>query len=105
MAISILKRNNIPTVIITKEKNQIIKKWSTKMYVDKLFDGVKNKEKITITDPAMTRFSISMDKALDFILHATEIAKGSEIFVENYLSICNRCYETRKEIFVDQKNR
>ena len=29
----------------------------------------------------MTRFSISMDEALDFILHATEIAKGSEIFV------------------------
>jgi len=48
MAISILKRNNIPTVIITKEKNQIIKKWSTKMHVDKLFDGVKNKEKIIL---------------------------------------------------------
>ena len=44
----ILKRNNIPTVIITKEKNQIIKKWSTKMRVDKLFDGVKNKEKIIL---------------------------------------------------------
>ena len=44
----ILKRNNIPTVIITKEKNQIIKKRSTKMHVDKLFDGVKNKEKIIL---------------------------------------------------------
>ena len=29
----------------------------------------------------MTRFSISMDEALDFILKVTEIGKGSEIFV------------------------
>tara|TARA_B100000676_G_scaffold84505_1_gene84586 strand:+ start:177 stop:683 length:507 start_codon:yes stop_codon:yes gene_type:complete len=44
MGISILKRNNIPTVIITKEKNQIVKKWASKMSVDRLFDGVKKKE-------------------------------------------------------------
>ena len=49
--------------------------------IPKFIEQIKNKEKITITDPAMTRFSISMDKAFDFILHATEIAKGSEIFV------------------------
>ena len=46
MAVSILKKNTIPTVIITKEKNQIVKKWSSKMNIDKLFDGVKNKEKV-----------------------------------------------------------
>ena len=46
MAVSILKRNIIPTVIITKEKNQIVKRWSTKMNIDKLFDGIKNKENI-----------------------------------------------------------
>ena len=40
MAVSILKRNIIPTVIITKEKNQIVKRWSTKMDIDKLFDGI-----------------------------------------------------------------
>ena len=49
--------------------------------IPKFIQQIKNKEKITITDPNMTRFSISMDKALDFILHATEIAKGSEIFI------------------------
>ena len=46
MAVSILKRNTIPTVIITKERNQIVKQWSSKMNVDRLFDGIKNKEKI-----------------------------------------------------------
>ena len=46
MAVSILKRNIIPTVIITKERNQTVKKWSSKMSIDKLFDGIKNKENI-----------------------------------------------------------
>jgi len=49
--------------------------------IPKFINQIKNKEKITITDPNMTRFNISMDKALDFVLRATEIAKGSEIFI------------------------
>ena len=49
--------------------------------IPKFIKQIKSKEKITITDPNMTRFSISMDEALDFILNATEIAKGSEIFI------------------------
>ena len=46
--------------------------------IPKFIQQIKNKEKITITDPSMTRFSITMDEALDFILHATKISKGSE---------------------------
>lgn len=42
---------------------------------------IKEKKKITITDPQMTRFSITMDEALDFILSAAHMAKGSEIFL------------------------
>ena len=49
--------------------------------IPKFIEQIKNKEKITITDPLMTRFSITMDEALDFILKATEISKGSEIFI------------------------
>ena len=44
-------------------------------------DQIKNKKKVTITDTQMTRFSITMDEALEFILKATEIGKGSEIFI------------------------
>ena len=36
---------------------------------------------VTISDPKMTRFSITMDEALDFIFNATKIGKGSEVFV------------------------
>lgn len=49
--------------------------------IPKFIELLKNKSKITITDPEMTRFSITMDEALDFILKATELGKGSEIFV------------------------
>lgn len=42
---------------------------------------IKEKKKVTITDPHMTRFSITMDEALDFILKAAEYGQGSEIFV------------------------
>ena len=31
MGVTLLRKNNIPTIIVTKEKNQIIKKWSKKM--------------------------------------------------------------------------
>ena len=49
--------------------------------VPKFIEQIKNKEKITLTDHNMTRFSITMDEALDFILESTKIGSGSEIFV------------------------
>jgi UDP-N-acetylglucosamine 4,6-dehydratase/5-epimerase len=44
-------------------------------------EQIKKNKKITITDSQMTRFSITMNEALDFILNATDSGKGSEIFV------------------------
>ena len=49
--------------------------------IPKFIEQIKNGEKITVTDPTMTRFNITMDEALDFILKATEEGHGSEIFV------------------------
>ena len=49
--------------------------------IPKFIEQIKKKQKITITDPIMTRFSITMDEALDFILKATERGNGSEIFI------------------------
>ena len=42
---------------------------------------IRAKEEITITDDRMTRFSITMDEALDFILESVEIGQGSDIFI------------------------
>ena len=49
--------------------------------VPKFIEQIQNKKKITITDDHMTRFSITMDEALNFILKAAEQGQGSEIFV------------------------
>jgi len=49
--------------------------------IPRFIEQIKSKKKISITDPSMTRFSITMDEALDFVLHATELGTGSEIFV------------------------
>ena len=49
--------------------------------IPKFIKLLKNENKLQITDPEMTRFSITMDEALDFILKATELGKGSEIFI------------------------
>jgi len=42
---------------------------------------IKSKQNITVTNSSMTRFSITMSDALDFILHAMKISQGSEIFI------------------------
>ena len=45
MAVNILLRNDIPTIIITKENSLIVKKWAKEMNVSKTYSGIKNKEK------------------------------------------------------------
>ena len=49
--------------------------------IPKFIQQIKSNQKITITDPEMTRFSITMDEALDFILESTISGKGSEVFI------------------------
>ena len=56
MGVTLLRKNNIPTIIVTKEKNQIIKKWSKKMNVKKLYDGVQMKE--TVLEKICNEFSL-----------------------------------------------
>ena len=49
--------------------------------IPKFIEQIKNNQKITMTDPEMTRFNITMNDALDFILKSASHAKGTEIFV------------------------
>jgi UDP-N-acetylglucosamine 4,6-dehydratase/UDP-glucose 4-epimerase len=44
-------------------------------------EQTSKEERITITHPEMTRFTLTMSQALDFILSCLNLAKGSEIFV------------------------
>jgi len=45
MGINILLRNKIKTIILTKEKSGITKKWANDMNVEEVFSGYANKEK------------------------------------------------------------
>jgi len=47
----------------------------------KFLNQIKNNKKVTITHSEMTRFSITMDEALDFILESTIMGTGSEVII------------------------
>jgi len=49
--------------------------------IPRFIEQIKNGKKITMTEPNMTRFNITMSDALDFILKAAKEGQGSEIFV------------------------
>ena len=46
MGVELLKDKNIPTILITKEKSLITKKRSKKIKVEKLLEGISDKERI-----------------------------------------------------------
>ncbi len=54
---------------------------SSNSIVPKFISLTKLKKELKITDPEMTRFSITMNEALDFILDSAKQGIGSEIFI------------------------
>lgn len=49
MGVTLLRKNNIPTILITKEKTMMVKQWAKKMKIEKLYDGIIQKETILDT--------------------------------------------------------
>lgn len=47
-----------------------------------LINQIKNRKPITITDPAMTRFLMSLDESVDLVMYAFKNAKPGDIFVQ-----------------------
>ena len=74
-----LNKERHPTEFIAVRYGNVL--GSSGSVIPKFIEQIRAKKKITITDPKMTRFSIIMDEALDFILNATTLGKGSEIFI------------------------
>jgi FlaA1/EpsC-like NDP-sugar epimerase len=74
--------------------------------IPKFIQQIKSNKTINITDPAMTRFSLTMDDALDLILDTVEIAKGSEIFIPklkayNIMDVKSALFDLLKEVKVE----
>lgn len=49
--------------------------------VPKFIEQIRTNKEVTITDPSMTRFNITMDEALKLILHAIRFSKGYDVFI------------------------
>ena len=74
--------------------------------IPKFIDLIKKGKPITITDNRMTRFTITMDEALDFILNATKTGKGSEIFIPKLKSYeMSILVETLSDLLGEVKNK
>ena len=48
MGVTLLRKNKIPTVIVTKESTKMVKKWAKNMKVSKLYDGIKQKDRKSV---------------------------------------------------------
>ena len=44
MGVTLIKKKNISTIIITKEKTKFVKQWAKNMKIEKLYDGIQKKE-------------------------------------------------------------
>ena len=60
MGVTLLRKNNIPTVIVTKEKTLMVRRWATKMKIKKVHDGVSHKE--LIVDKIRSEFGVLPDE-------------------------------------------
>lgn len=50
--------------------------------VPQVLSQIKNHETITITDPKMTRFLMSLEDAIELVLHAIRHGKNGDIFIQ-----------------------
>ncbi len=80
LAISKSRMGNRNTVIsITRYGNVMASRGSV---IPLFAKQIKQGQPITVTDPKMTRFMMSLEEAVDLVLFAYEHASGGEIFVQ-----------------------
>ena len=73
-------RDNRGTIVaVTRYGNVMCSRGSV---IPLFIDQIKNGKPITITDPNMTRFMMSLDSAVDLVLFAFEHAQGGELFIQ-----------------------
>ena len=74
-----MQRNDETILCATRYGNVMASRGSViPLFVNQIID---NKE-LTITDPEMTRFLMSLDDSVDLVIHAFENAKQGDIFVQ-----------------------
>lgn len=78
VAIATSRNCNNTTVCLTRYGNVMASRGSV---IPLFLNQIKNKETITITDPKMTRFLMSLDEAVELVLFAFEHGNQGDLFV------------------------
>lgn len=60
MGVTLLRKSNIPTIIVTKEQTPMVRQWAKRMKIKRLFDGVMQKEKML--KEICAQFSVEQDE-------------------------------------------
>lgn len=82
MGVTLMKKCNIPTIIITKEKTPMVKQWSKQMNIEKLYDGITEKQKI------LEKICKNYDVSSDEILYIGDDVNDIGLLKKVGLSIC-----------------
>jgi UDP-N-acetylglucosamine 4,6-dehydratase len=78
VAIAASRNNPDTTVCLTRYGNVMASRGSV---IPLFLDQIKNNQPITITDPNMTRFLMSLDEAVELVLFAFEHGNAGDLFV------------------------
>ena len=79
--VAVAKSRNLDNIMIacTRYGNVMASRGSV---IPLFVEQIKNNQEITITDPSMTRFMMSLDEAVDLVLFAFENGDSGDIFVQ-----------------------
>lgn len=79
VAVAKSRKSNNTVINVTRYGNVMCSRGSViPLFTNQIRDG----QPITITDPAMTRFMMTLDDAVDLVLYAYKHGKSGEIFVQ-----------------------
>ena len=79
VAIAASRNYSKTTVCLTRYGNVMASRGSV---IPLFLNQIKNGEELTITDPNMTRFMMTLDDAVELVLHAFSHGKNGDIFVQ-----------------------
>lgn len=89
-----------PVICATRYGNVMASRGSV---IPLFIDQLKNGDALTVTDPNMTRFLMSLEDSVDLVLHAFEHAQQGDIFVQKApASTVADLAQALKELFVRQ---
>ena len=60
MAVTLIRKKSIPTIIVTKEKTIIVRKWAKRMKVYKTYDGIV--DKVSILSKICKTFNVKSEQ-------------------------------------------